>query len=247
MIPDFSFKAGERVHLWQYANADRLNAIIDNELAFHKKNVTDFISNWYNDVFNLKTANSFGIEIWGKILGVRRPSTLQQNFVIDTNSSIKFLNIDTGTWHTIFVVGQSPNVSIAVETNPPNPSPTPVQISDEAYRRCLLAKLFLLHSNGSIIDINRYLYKLFGGRQVTIVDNYDMTMRIDFNYSPTETELSIITSKDFSPRPAGVELQYSISSISKNTFGFEGQELSTWIDGRETTTEVPDGYGTFIN
>lgn len=65
---DFSLREGDNILLWQYSNTPRLSQIVQNEIAFFKENAQDFFSNWYNDVFNLKTANSFGLNVWGFIL-----------------------------------------------------------------------------------------------------------------------------------------------------------------------------------
>lgn len=76
---DFSLWAGDKVNIWQYTNAKNLNAIINNELEFFNVNATKFFTNWEKDVFNLITANAFGLNVWGKILGVERPSQIEDS------------------------------------------------------------------------------------------------------------------------------------------------------------------------
>lgn len=80
---DFSIWGEEDVLIWQYCNAPNLAQIIENEFAFYKKNVNDFFNDWYNDVFNLLTANTFGLNVWANILGVKRPSVQAVNAGID--------------------------------------------------------------------------------------------------------------------------------------------------------------------
>lgn len=63
--PDFS-----RCHLWQYDKAVRLNSIIDGEGDFIAKNVGEFWESWLNDIFNVASANDFGLALWGELLGV---------------------------------------------------------------------------------------------------------------------------------------------------------------------------------
>ena len=66
----------ERAILWQYENADRLNALIQNQQAFYDENVTAFWDDYRDSIFDLDTADAFGLTVWGAILGVERPSYL---------------------------------------------------------------------------------------------------------------------------------------------------------------------------
>lgn len=62
----------EKTILWQYDKATRLQKLITEKQKWYKQNVSDFIINFFNNVFNLKTANDFGLNIWGKILSFPR-------------------------------------------------------------------------------------------------------------------------------------------------------------------------------
>lgn len=62
------------VYLWQYESAEKLKKIISNKQSFLKENVEDFFNNWLKNVFTIDTANGFGLDLWGKFLGVPRPS-----------------------------------------------------------------------------------------------------------------------------------------------------------------------------
>lgn len=242
---DTSFPQSKDVFLWQYANAHYLNALLSGNLDFFKSATFDFFKNWYSDVFNLDTANAFGLEVWGRILGVKRPSSVPQNYVIDNENVFRFKNVNDNSWHSIWLSGNPSKFQI--ELSPGNESVQgAIPISDSMYRRCLKARLFLLYSNYSVNDINRYLNYLFPNKGVYARDNLNMTMDIVFNYVPSDVELSIITFKDFSPRPAGVWMNYKIDLLSSNTFGFEENKLGTW-SGNESMPPVPQGYGTFYD
>ena len=67
-----------KVILWQYDEAPKLNALVDNEQAFMDNSVTKFWEDFNKDVFNLATCNTFGLELWGKLLGVARPTYTTQ-------------------------------------------------------------------------------------------------------------------------------------------------------------------------
>ena len=62
------------VYLWQYEQGENVKKLIENKQKFLKKNVEDFWNDWILNVFNIDTATEFGLEIWGTILGVGRPS-----------------------------------------------------------------------------------------------------------------------------------------------------------------------------
>lgn len=242
---DTAFQQSKDVFLWQYANAHWLNAILQDSFDFFKESTLSFWDKWYTDVFNLDTANAFGLEVWGRILGVKRPASAPQNYVVDSDNVLRFLNVNDQTWHAIWLKGNPSQ--FAIELSPQNENiQGSIPITDAMYRRCLKAKLFLLYSNYSVSDINRYLNYLFPNRGVYAKDNLNMTMDIVFSYVPTDVELSIITFKDFAPRPAGVWMNYAIDLLSDATFGFAENQIGTWGDNREMPP-VPGGYGTFYN
>lgn len=244
---DYNLEAGD-CFLWQYANAIRLNQIMNNEISFYGNNISTFIKDWEKDVFNLGTANTFGLNVWGKILGAPRPVVSPQNYIIDSESTLRIFNPNTDTWHAIWLSDATPRLNI--ERNPPTDLIySKVLLSDEQYRRCLFAKLFLLHSNGSVNDINIFLSKLFPNKDVYVQDNYDMTMSIVFGFVPNDTDLTIITYDAFSPRPMGVFMNYGVSLVGKNTFGFEENELGTWGDNDNSldADQIALGLGTFYN
>lgn len=246
--PDFKLVDGERVYLWQYCNALRLNSILKSMTDFYQKDVEQFVSDWYKDVFNLKTANSFGLNIWGRILGAPRPTITPQNFGIDANGAFRFKNANTGTWHSVWLSGVTPQIN--VEKNPvANPTLYPILLDDETYRLGLLAKLFLLNSNASIADINKFLKYLFPNKVVYVQDNYNMTMSIIFEFVPTQTDLTIITYEPFSPRPMGVYMDYGIKILDKNIFSLQGMDLGTWGTNENTLdpSVVEQGLGVFYN
>lgn len=59
--------------LWQYDNAPRLQSLIQSMQDDLNTNTRDFWNDFYTNVFNLDTANSFGLTVWGILLGVERP------------------------------------------------------------------------------------------------------------------------------------------------------------------------------
>lgn len=83
------------------------------------------------------------------------------NAGVDKNGIFRFKNIDTGRWHSVWLSGNVPQLNI--ESVPlADAVPQPNQLNDESFRRCLLAKLKLLHTNASVVDINDFLQSILG-------------------------------------------------------------------------------------
>ena len=61
------------VILWQYQNAPVLNAFVQDEQDFLNNAVTEFFTDFGNNVLNLATCNTFGLALWGRLLNTPRP------------------------------------------------------------------------------------------------------------------------------------------------------------------------------
>lgn len=74
-VANYNFKCDlSPVKLWQYDEAEKLKGLVDNMQTFMDENVQGFYENLRDNVFNLENANSFGLSIWGALLGVPRPT-----------------------------------------------------------------------------------------------------------------------------------------------------------------------------
>lgn len=60
--------------LWQYNNAEKLKKLIQACQDEFDGNTKEFWNNFYTNIFNLDTANAFGLSVWGVCLGIERPS-----------------------------------------------------------------------------------------------------------------------------------------------------------------------------
>ena len=65
--------------LWQYDKAEKLSALFKLKQEWYRNNVSYFITKWYLDVFNIKTATDFGLSVWGKILNFPRQIVNKSN------------------------------------------------------------------------------------------------------------------------------------------------------------------------
>ena len=58
--------------LWQYQNSPALKSLILSKEQWYKTHQAEFWQDWYDNVFNLDTANDFGLSVWGQILKFSR-------------------------------------------------------------------------------------------------------------------------------------------------------------------------------
>ena len=56
--------------IWQYDNSSNLKKLIEFKKEFVKNYHCDFWKNFEKDIFNIDTANDFGLTIWGLLLNV---------------------------------------------------------------------------------------------------------------------------------------------------------------------------------
>lgn len=56
--------------IWQYDGAEPLQSLLAQKEAWYNQQHSEFWNNWFNDVFDLRTANDFGLSIWARILGI---------------------------------------------------------------------------------------------------------------------------------------------------------------------------------
>lgn len=60
--------------IWRDNQAVNLQSLLNGKAAWYEQNHEDFWSDWLTNVFNLDTANEFGLAVWAQILGL--PLTL---------------------------------------------------------------------------------------------------------------------------------------------------------------------------
>lgn len=75
-----------KVILWQYDNTTNFKGLVDKEQEFMDENVTQFWQNFNRNIFNLATCNTFGLELWGKLLNVARPTYIDHGVEYEYNN-----------------------------------------------------------------------------------------------------------------------------------------------------------------
>ena len=183
----------------QYANSPVLDAMINSVTA--AINPYQQIDDFYNDVWNIDTANTYGLGVLGRIV-VASPSITLSSLT----GYFEFNETGVGT-----AFGSVPLLGDVSATSS-------YTLTDQAYRLLILAKAAKNIANCSIPNINLALNKLFPGRgviYVQILGNMQLALVVGFTLQPFE--LSILKNSNVFPIPVGVQL--NIMSVA-NVFLF---------------------------
>ena len=194
----------------QYANSPRIVALISNANAYIDP--TPDFDNFYNLVWNINTAVGFGLDIWGRILGITR--------LLEIN--------DPGPTFGFDGSGLQPFGQGTFGTHPAN---TSYLLTDDAYRVLLLLKAMVNISASDIPTLNGILASLMAGRgRCYILEVATMKIRYVFEFLLMPYERALFSKPGITPHPAGVEYQtYEIDA--PGTFGFDGSGLQPFGQG----------------
>ena len=167
---------------------------------------TEDLRNFYDFIWNVDTAQGYGLDVWGRIVAVERVLRVQVNdpyFGFDEATVLSAWPFNTRD--------VAPNTrqsgGIFYQNEPLNAN---YVLSDEGYRTLILAKALFNIVNGSIPAMNQILINLFADQgKAYIVDNQNMSMTYQFEFIPTAVDAAIISQSGVMPRPTGVSVTYS--------------------------------------
>ena len=205
--------------LAQYANSPSMLALVNNINQCLDPSANLF--NFYNQVWNVLSATGYGLDVWGRIVGVKR-----------------VVNIPAGT-SGYFFFNES---GVGTPFGPGGSSPlfdgshgTLYRLADAPYRTLILTKALANISNCSAKALNTLLQNLFGSGSCYVSDLGNMQMQITFSTLSSFNYYLLLNSKVL-PRPAGV-MAYVYSGYTPGvTFAF-----------RESGQGTPFGYGVLFN
>ncbi|EPV5843358.1 DUF2612 domain-containing protein [Escherichia coli] len=191
--------------LTQYSASAKLLSIID---TFNQAvSLDDFTDEFITRVWDLTTCETYGLNVWGKIVGVSRYITAPIE-----SSSFGFSEADDSDPDYPAPFNESPFFGGTQET-------TNVRLGNDAYRTLIFCKAFTNISIATIPEINRFLRMLFYQRGRAYCVNYrDMTMGMTFEFELAPYEESILTNYDVTPIPSGVLL--NINQVVSPYVGF---------------------------
>lgn len=200
----------------QYANSPAILAIINglNDIIDPSQTIDDF----YNKVWNITTAQGFGLDIWGRIVGISRTVKM-------TDPNQKYLGFQT--------TPQTQDFSPFDEApmNAAGASFDSYQLPDDTFRQLIIFKAAANIIYATAPNINKFLKMIFNDKAFYLVRG-SMVGQYTFAFELTPIQDLIVHSLNLLPEPSGV-LVYYYEIIENSTFGFYGTELQ------------PFGYGVF--
>jgi hypothetical protein len=185
----------------QYAASPRIQQLMTNMAAY--LDPSQWTDEFYNIVWNVDSAQGFGLDIWGTIVGVDR-----------------YLNVGSSTY---FGFNTTPTESWQPFNQGPfygGPAATSTfKLADNAFRVLILAKALTNVTETTAPGVNAVLQSLFPGRgRCWVNDLGSMSMRFVFEFALESWERAVLVSGEALPRPAGVHA--TIAEIPTSTFGF---------------------------
>lgn len=206
--------------LSQYSNSPIIMALIKTfDAAMDpQQNIDD----WYAAVWNVLTARGWGLDVWGRIVGVTRYLLVEDDL---------FLGFANGNDPVYQPFGQGP---FWMGT----PASSNYALTDDAFRLLILTKALANITRASAPNYNRMLMMLFPDRGNAYSQDFgEMLMGLVFEFSLTPVEAAIITQSGAISAPTGVGMRI-ISVPIPGTFGFHTPGY--------TDRYAPFGQGTFF-
>jgi len=203
----------------QYANSPILLQLINNMNSYIDPSAN--LTNFYNQVQNVLTAQGYGLDVWGRIVGVSRTVPIPVSA-----SSFNFRESGIGT--PFGPGGSAPFYDGSKGT-------TLYRLSDAAFLTLILTKALANISFCSAPALNQMLQNLFGKGAAFCSDLGNMTMQITFN-NLSRLDYYILINSKVLPRPTGVLAYLYNGYVPGKTFMF-----------RESGAGTPFGYGVLFS
>lgn len=195
----------------QYANSPVLLELIQGYCD--AVNQGALIESFKRDVWCVETANSYGLDIWGIILGINRNIRIA----------------DPGDTFFGFTDGFTPFNDAPFYA--PNAQFGSYKLSDEAFRFLIKIKIAVNICKATAPEINKILQFIFKDRgDVRYIITGVMKARYNFDFIMSELERKIVFDLGLLPHPCGVLIEY-FEMDSSNLFGFFGTGYQPFNQG----------------
>ncbi len=190
---------------WKENAAEKIHALLQNKQTWLDQNHTQFWQNFETDIFDLRTANNFGLAVWSIILDF--PVFLNPGSTSFTN------NWGFGNFRRNFNNANFNSSSTA--------STEDQALSTEQLRLALRLWFYRLHMDGSVTQTNAILKDLFGHLGPAYVqDNLDMTITFKFDFALPASFLTVVEQDAIMPIAPGVNANVVYSPPHTNNGSF---------------------------
>lgn len=175
----------------QYANSPALTALLSNFFQYIDQTIN--LDSFFDLVWNVDTAEGWGLDVWGRIVGVSR--------TLSVPSDIPYLGFEEQS-PTVESFGSGVFYGGQILT-------TNFSLLDDDFRVLVLAKALANISDGSIPAINQLLLNLFPNRgNAFVADDGNMQMTYTFEFPLSAIEVSIVTQSGVLPKSSGVTVNF---------------------------------------
>lgn len=202
--------------LWRQNEASALQSLLQSKQDWYAANHEQFWTDWITNVFNLDTANEFGLSVWAQILGV--PLTL----IVAPNSGPQFGFgvISGGTWTN--------NHRYNFGHGNFGASQAGVGLTLDQKRILLKLQYYKLISRCTVPEINARIKAILGQYgNVYVLDGNNMEyVTYVFGFAPNSALQFILENFDVLPRPAAVGVRYIVSTRPAFGFGSSNQNFN---------------------
>lgn len=204
----------QKTLLSQYANSPIICSLIEsmNEIIDPRYLLSDF----YDKVLNVMTAEGWGLDVWGRIVGVDRnvqmPDPSQNNFgfkTIPESGDFKPFN-------------QAPFSGAGSKFSA-------YSLPDDLYRQLVIVKAASNILYATAPNINKYLKNLFNAGAYYVITGH-MTASYIFEFELSKFQRLIVYTLKLLPEPCGVLVSYVESPVGVY-FGYDGTGYEPFNEG----------------
>ena len=200
----------------QYATSKRMRAVIDAFWqAINPKSDIDLL---YRKLVNPRTAEGYGLDVWGRIVAIGR----------------SYLAVDDDTPY----FGFDPPEGVKNERlNSFNNAPFyktiygKVRLADPMFRTYVFLKALINIGDSSLASLNQAVKLLFPDADIQILHTGTMVLRVLILSPLSESDKAALDNLPWLPAGVGLEMYQVITP----TFGFAGTELQNFTNGTFAT------------
>ena len=200
----------------QYATSKRMRAVIDAFWqAINPKSDIDLL---YKKLVNPRTAEGWGLDIWGRIVAIGR----------------SYLAVEDDTPYFGFdPPGDVVNPRLNNFGNAPFYKQVlgKVRLGDTAFRTYVFLKALINISNSSLASLNRMVKLLFPDAEILVLHTGTMVLRILILSALSSSDKAALDNLPWLPAGVGLEMYQVVTP----TFGFAGTGLKNFNNGTFAT------------
>ena len=200
----------------QYATSKRMRAVIDAFWqAINPKSDIDLL---YKKLVNPRTAEGWGLDIWGRIVAIGRSYLAVEDdtpyFGFDPPGDVVNPRLDN--------FGNAPFYKQVLGK---------VRLGDTAFRTYVFLKALINISNSSLASLNQAVKLLFPDADIQILHTGTMVLRVLILSPLSESDKAALDNLPWLPAGVGLEMYQVVTP----TFGFAGTGLQNFCNGTFAT------------